>query len=904
MDTKRIITNKDAKAFFDTSLNSIEDGIGTAIFCKKTSMISFDFTTVLLLAFQDIYAQINYSINDNKLADQFGITFLSAIDKSITNKTTYKYQRRTIDGLKHFEIKLQDSEEEIILFILCIEKLVSTEKTLSSISNLTGAGQSMFVGNTWWIDYDYHAKHFYQSDNGPKILGVPLSKDKIYSTKEFSTVRENARKVSPFFDECISVEQANFEQVRHNKSDYFGGRTPALTVDGETIWVEAYGKCLLRYPDGSPRFFIAIDIYLSDITENLNQLNIINSLTDIGLINSNVGVWYYQKHFTEGRYFFTKSHREMMNLNLDYDANQISDELRVRYKKIVEAFPEYKGYVDNFFETHKKIFTGELDKYTLTLPNYTNQEHPRWIEIRGTVIQRGNDGAVILFVGVNVDITESFLREHELQRLKQQNERLQLAEKLAIKAGNVAVWYQDTTLLQEMKYIFGNETFYNKLGIKRDENGLIKVSQILNTMSKENPSDNKIRKNMISNLMNIYNYKTVGIHNIVSKHQNAETGEFVYFSNSVEVEEFNDAGKITLVGGIMVDVTETRKREERIRFLANHDVLSNLYNRNYFEQYISTKLPEKYSLCIFDLDGLKLINDAFGHLEGDRVIKVIASLLEETYINNYFIARIGGDEFVVLLDVVTVKEVAALFEVFDNKVVEYNKNSTIEINVSRAGIIASSNQDSFEKAFTAAENRMYKRKLNNRSSRKSKVLDSIIETLNQKTEETREHSDRLGLLAVQTMKELNMTRESEKEDILLLAKVHDIGKITIPDYILNKPGKLTVPEFEIIKKHCEAGYKIIKNITDSDPVSTGVLSHHENYDGSGYPQGLAGNDISIYARIISVVDAFDAMTSKRVYQAIKTPAEAIEELLLCSGTQFDPYIVNAFIRSYKQKKDA
>jgi HD-GYP domain-containing protein (c-di-GMP phosphodiesterase class II) len=145
------------------------------------------------------------------------------------------------------------------------------------------------------------------------------------------------------------------------------------------------------------------------------------------------------------------------------------------------------------------------------------------------------------------------------------------------------------------------------------------------------------------------------------------------------------------------------------------------------------------------------------------------------------------------------------------------------------------------------------------------------------------------------MAELNMTRESEKEDILLLAKVHDIGKITIPDHILNKPGRLTSDEFEIIKKHSEAGYKIIKNITDSDQVSSGVLSHHERWDGNGYPQGLKGYDIPIYARIISVVDAYDAMTSNRVYQKMKSKEQAIAELIKCSGSQFDPMVVNAFI---------
>jgi HD-GYP domain-containing protein (c-di-GMP phosphodiesterase class II) len=131
----------------------------------------------------------------------------------------------------------------------------------------------------------------------------------------------------------------------------------------------------------------------------------------------------------------------------------------------------------------------------------------------------------------------------------------------------------------------------------------------------------------------------------------------------------------------------------------------------------------------------------------------------------------------------------------------------------------------------------------------------------------------------------------------LLARVHDIGKITIPDNILFKAGRLDPDEYEIIKKHSEAGYKIIQNITDSDFVSEAVLSHHERWDGQGYPQGLKGEDIPLFARIICVADAYDAMTSERVYQKAKTQEEAIEELKRCSGTQFDPKVVKAFLES-------
>jgi HD-GYP domain-containing protein (c-di-GMP phosphodiesterase class II) len=184
------------------------------------------------------------------------------------------------------------------------------------------------------------------------------------------------------------------------------------------------------------------------------------------------------------------------------------------------------------------------------------------------------------------------------------------------------------------------------------------------------------------------------------------------------------------------------------------------------------------------------------------------------------------------------------------------------------------------------------------------VLESVLETLNAKTEETKEHSQRMADLAVLTIRELGFERGSEIEDIRLLARVHDIGKINIPDDILQKPTRLTDEEFEIIKKHCEAGYKIIRNITDSDNVCNGVLFHHERFDGSGYPQGLVGDEIPIFARVISVVDSFDAMTHDRIYQKRRSIKHAFEELITCSGTQFDPKVVTAFINSYQKNRQS
>lgn len=138
-------------------------------------------------------------------------------------------------------------------------------------------------------------------------------------------------------------------------------------------------------------------------------------------------------------------------------------------------------------------------------------------------------------------------------------------------------------------------------------------------------------------------------------------------------------------------------------------------------------------------------------------------------------------------------------------------------------------------------------------------------------------------------------KTSQMDELLLAARLHDIGKIAIDEDILLKPGKLTKEEFEVMKTHAEKGYRIINAASELVNVAKCVLAHHERWDGGGYPLGIAGEKIPLFSRIISVADSFDVMTQERVYKKAMTKEEAVKELLRCSGTQFDPYIVKIFI---------
>ena len=193
-----------------------------------------------------------------------------------------------------------------------------------------------------------------------------------------------------------------------------------------------------------------------------------------------------------------------------------------------------------------------------------------------------------------------------------------------------------------------------------------------------------------------------------------------------------------------------------------------------------------------------------------------------------------------------------------------------------------------------AEDRMYSRKLLERQSISSSIISSLERTLQEKSQETEEHAFRMRELALKLGNILELS-EDKLNELSLLASLHDVGKIAISNDILMKKGKLTKKEWEMMKKHTEVGYDICNSSPQLTIIADAVLSHHEWWDGSGYPQGLKGEEIPLTARIISIVDAYEVMTHDRAYKKAISESEAINELKRCSGTQFDPNLIEIFI---------
>jgi len=193
---------------------------------------------------------------------------------------------------------------------------------------------------------------------------------------------------------------------------------------------------------------------------------------------------------------------------------------------------------------------------------------------------------------------------------------------------------------------------------------------------------------------------------------------------------------------------------------------------------------------------------------------------------------------------------------------------------------------------------MYQNKLSESRSSKSNIVQGLLNTLSAKSSETKEHAMRMTNLAFHFGEELNFSN-SELNRLSLLATMHDIGKTTISEEILNKPGSLSEEEWKIVKRHSEQGYKIATASEEFALIADEILTHHEKWDGSGYPNGLKGEEIPYLARNISIVDAYDVMTNERPYSKAISKEEALTEIKECAGSQFDPELAEGFIKIMK-----
>lgn len=686
------------------------------------------------------------------------------------------------------------------------------------------------------------------------LIKTGYSFDEINTTQKFTQVLHRAREdynnefIKRSFDDGVNVQ---------------GEEEFIYTKNGDKkIW--AFYNTLLGVLGDGRKVMVTICV---DVTEErkankkLKRILIDNQRFD-ALIRGSIES---QKGFdillldTEYKYlYFNSKHKEHMKLLYNseievgkcvFDFMTKDDDIKkeeIRFKRAIKG--ESYSLIDIYGENH--------DQYFETFYN--------------PIITK--DGVTIGLSIFTSNITEKMA---EIKRIKDSEEKYRLiyssmSQGLAVHE----IILDDKGKPIDYQYVEVNDSYLRLFGYERENLIGRRISDIVPTLEK-------------------YWIETFG--NV------ALTGEPKYYENySHSAEKHLSTYAYSPRKGqfavLISDITDRIRRDNEIKYLSVNDQLTGLFNRRYYEEkLIELDKPDYYplSLIMGDVNGLKLVNDSFGHQKGDELLIKVAQILEKSCRSTDVITRIGGDEFVIFLPNTDNNHVKRVVERI-NKYTSEEKLDAIDVSVSFGYGTKNDIKQSLTELFKNVEDDMYRNKINESRSMRGKTIDLIMNTLYEKNKREMIHSKRVGGYCVKFAEALGFDKEQVNQ-MRAAGYMHDIGKIGIDDRILDKEGSLTTSEYKEVVKHSETGYRILSSINEFSAIAQFVLEHHERVDGKGYPNGLKDKEISVQSKIINIVDSYDAMTGPRTYKDAMSKDEAIKELKRCSGTQFDAALVDVFI---------
>jgi diguanylate cyclase (GGDEF)-like protein len=339
----------------------------------------------------------------------------------------------------------------------------------------------------------------------------------------------------------------------------------------------------------------------------------------------------------------------------------------------------------------------------------------------------------------------------------------------------------------------------------------------------------------------------------------------------------------------------TRKRHRDLKAQALNDDLTGLPNRRKLQIDLETAVlraegGERWVLLLCDLDGFKTYNDTFGHLEGDLLLGRSAAKLARVVAPHGIAYRLGGDEFCALLRVGEAELPPVLAECH---AALRESGTGFDVQASIGCVVLAEEAANASNALRVADQRMYAEKNRRDASARQQLRDLILRVIAEQDPELSDHVNNVARLSAGVGRRLGFD-DAQVAALVRAAELHDVGKVAIPDSILHKPGALDPGEWEFMRRHTLIG----ESILDTAPALAGlgllVRSSHERYDGTGYPDGLRGDEIPLASRVIFVCDCFHAMTTERPYASAMHEDDAVAELRRCAGTQFDPVVVDAF----------
>ncbi len=580
------------------------------------------------------------------------------------------------------------------------------------------------------------------------------------------------------------------------------------------------------------------------------------SKTMMFLLGSESGKIYDVNDSTIEKYGYTKE--ELLKMNIK-DINTLSSE-QVQFE-IEKAKTQEK----NYFEFSHRLKNGEIIE----------------VEVHSGPIVLNDETFLLTSV---YDITQMMEKERQF---KDVDEKLK-ATLLSVGEGIVVT--DDTSRITLI-----NDRAIELLGETRN----LSRRKIYNVFRIYSNQNNKTFKDIyMSCIQNKLPFKSDGTYSLITNDNDVEI--FIDFTISpINFEEGVNHGTILVIR----DVTIEKARQDEIRFISHHDYLTNLYNRFHFEEQItrldtSRQLP--LTIILGDVNGLKLLNDTFSHLEGDNLLVEVGNIMKKAIRSEDILSRWGGDEFVILLPQTSFDDAQKVYQRIKD-LCQKSMFKPITPSISLGCATKTTSSENIYDVLKIAEERMYREKLQEGKSMRNSLITALENTLLEKSNESHNHTIDMIKIAEKFALKLNLNQD-DTNTLTLLARLHDIGKIAIDDDILRKPEELDENEWKKIRTHPEVGSRIVKSIPELQHLEKGILFHHEHFDGTGYPNQLKGYEIPLVARIISIIDAYVVMTTGRVYQPIVSHNAAIAEIKKKSGKQFDPNLVTKFISMFKERK--